>query len=271
MNGLGSFAYTLAGGCFTAALLMSLREIAGRQIYYYWISLMLIAGTLSITVLLAVRWIEIGQGPFLTLYEILISSLFGLGWVLSVAYVSYPHVRVAAPIALGVVVMLYLWASTTNQGYIPLPPTYSTPWLWVHVITGKIFLGCCLVASALAVMLMLPTRLTTAYLSARVLGRAYLIGQTWRWFAAAFLFHSAMLIAGAVWAQDAWGRYWDWDPLETWAFATWLVMAFGLHARTALRLDQRVGSMLIVAAFVLAFLTFFGVPFLSLSPHQGAI
>jgi hypothetical protein len=49
------------------------------------------------------------------------------------------------------------------------------------------------------------------------------------------VFDTLMLIVGAVWAQDAWGRYWAWDPLETWAFASWLALAAALHARATLR------------------------------------
>ena len=152
-----------------------------------------------------------------------------------------------------------------------LPPTYSTPWLWVHLVTGKVFLGCCLIASCLAVMLLLPNKLTERYFAIHNMDRANLYGMAWRWLAVAFVFHSSMLIAGAIWAQDAWGRYWDWDPLETWAFTTWLFMLIGLHARGAMKISQRQGSVIVISVFILAYLTFFGVPFVSLSPHQGAI
>jgi len=80
-----------------------------------------------------------------------------------------------------------------------------------------------------------------------------------------------MLVAGAVWAQDAWGRYWAWDPLETWAFVTWLTLAGFLHARASLKLAPAAGAAMIMAVFVVAFLTFFGVPFVSMAPHKGAI
>ena len=80
-----------------------------------------------------------------------------------------------------------------------------------------------------------------------------------------------MLIAGAVWAQDAWGRYWNWDPLETWAFATWVAMVAALHARIAFRMPESVGYGLVAGVFVLAFLTFFGVPYVSTAAHQGAL
>jgi hypothetical protein len=85
----------------------------------------------------------------------------------------------------------------------------------------------------------------------------------------AFLFESMMLLTGAIWAQDAWGRYWAWDPLETWAFLTWLALAFGLHLKIWLRPPAVVWSGMVTAVFVLAFVTFFGVPFVSDVPHKG--
>ena len=87
----------------------------------------------------------------------------------------------------------------------------------------------------------------------------------------AFVFETLMLIVGAVWAQDAWGRYWGWDPLESWAFVTWLALAATLHARLAFRLSPRAHALWLGGVFVIAFLTFFGVPFLSETPHKGAI
>ena len=93
----------------------------------------------------------------------------------------------------------------------------------------------------------------------------------WRFMMAALVFESLMLIAGAVWAQDAWGRFWAWDPLETWAFVTWLTLAGAVHARITWRVGPRQGAVLIAVVFVVAFLTFFGVPFVSLAPHKGAV
>src|SRR5512134_3521076 len=101
--------------------------------------------------------------------------------------------------------------------------------------------------------------------------RERLDAVAWRVMQVALLFESLMLIAGAVWARDAWGRYWAWDPLETWAFLTWLLLVTGLHARRSLRLSPATGAGLVLAVFALAFLTFFGVPFVSVAPHKGAV
>jgi ABC-type transport system involved in cytochrome c biogenesis permease subunit len=105
----------------------------------------------------------------------------------------------------------------------------------------------------------------------RMPGDAALDALAWRFMLAALVFESLMLIAGAVWAQDAWGRFWAWDPLETWAFVTWLALAAAVHARITWRVGPRQGALMIAAVFVIAFLTFFGVPFVSLAPHKGAV
>jgi len=94
----------------------------------------------------------------------------------------------------------------------------------------------------------------------------------WPVFALAFIGHSFMLIAGAVWAHSAWGRYWAWDPLETWSLITWLSMGLLIHARvTSRHLPQVLAWASVIAVFALAFLTFFGVPFVSMAPHKGVM
>ena len=92
-----------------------------------------------------------------------------------------------------------------------------------------------------------------------------------RFAAFAFVFDTLMLVVGAVWAQDAWGRYWGWDALESWAFATWVALEALLHARATLRPSPEQHGAWLAGVFVLAFLTFFGVPFISTTPHQGAL
>ncbi len=257
--------------CLLAAGWLSVMEPLRQRDFAGPIAVLLLGAITCVALLIADRWLSIGQGPFITLYEILISGLFGLALVYGIAYWRCPEIRVGAPVALAVLLLLLLWSGRVSTGVTLLPPTYDTPWLWAHLAAGKLFLGCCLVAASIAVLLVLPLAWRRALLAHGSLREEVLEQHAWRWLLAAFVFHSAMLLAGAVWAQDAWGRYWDWDPLETWAFVTWLTMAFGLHLRTSRRAGRRLGPAIVVASFVLAFLTFFGVPFISLSPHQGAV
>ena len=218
---------------------------------------------------IGLRWQQSGQGPFLTLYEILVSNLFSLGLFILLAIRIVPAARPALSVALPMLAILGIWVIFVPAEVTPLPPTFDNPWLWAHVLTGKLFLGAALVAAALSLRLLGRARGEPDMASACT--AEVLDAQVWRFAALAFVFDSAMLVAGAAWARDAWGRYWAWDPLETWALLTWLALGLVLHARVGLRLPRWCGWAGMCVVFVLAFLTFFGVPFLSIAPHKGVM
>ena len=263
----------LVGGalCYAGAALIDVRATLlkkprGRQV----IGLMSL-GVVLLALTIAERWLRLGYGPFLTLFEVLLSNLFSLGLIYAVVYWRFPIVREGAVVAFSTPLLLFSWALWVPRAGSYLPATFENPWLWVHVGTGKVFLGICLVAFSLAgvLILRLSPRLR-AHLGAGP-GEVVLDDYAWRFLTLAFVFHSLMLIAGAVWAQDAWGRYWAWDPLETWAFMTWLLMASSLHARLTFEIPPWSGWLMIAVVFILAILTFLGVPFLSQAPHKGAV
>lgn len=210
---------------------------------------------------IGLRWAASGQGPFLTLYEILLSSAFSLGLVLAVARVLSPRADFTTVPVLSILAGLGVWALTASRDVVPLPPTFENPWLWVHVTAGKLFLGACLLAAAGSLTLAIEG---AAADDARD-------GFVWRAARVAFLFEGVMLWSGAVWADDAWGRYWGWDPLETSALFTWLALGALLHARLAFALPSWAARVWMCSVFAAAVLTFFGVPFLSLAPHKGIV
>ena len=220
---------------------------------------------------IALRWARIGHGPFLNMFEILASSLFSLGIAWRAASWRIPPLRGSAPVVLSLLALLSAWLLAVDPVDTHLPPTYEMPVLWFHVALGKVFLGCALVATGLAGVVLARASERGKRWFERMPGDAALDALAWRFMLAALVFESLMLIAGSVWAQDAWGRFWAWDPLETWAFITWLALAAAVHARITWRVSPRTGALLIAAVFVIAFLTFFGVPFVSLAPHKGAV
>ncbi|MCU0941824.1 MAG: cytochrome c biogenesis protein CcsA [Hydrogenophaga sp.] len=223
------------------------------------------------TASLSMRWSALGHGPFTTMHEILSSNLWSLSLVLLVSWWVVREVRPVVMVAMPVLLVLAFWLLMAPAGAGHLPATYDTPLLYIHTVVGKIYLGLLLVAVALGgVPLLRKTdwghrRFSAAPDDARLDQMAH------RFAAFAFVFDGLMLIVGAVWAQDAWGRYWAWDPLETWAFFTWLALATALHARATLRPAPALFGAWLLGVFTLAFLTFFGVPFLSTAPHKGAI
>jgi ABC-type transport system involved in cytochrome c biogenesis permease subunit len=220
---------------------------------------------------IAMRWLRLGHGPFLNMFEILASSLLSLGLAWRIASWRLPVVRGSAPVALTLLAVMAAWLLTVNPVDTHLPATYEMGIMWFHILLGKIFLGCALVATALAGVILARTKAWGRARFERMPADATLDALAWRLMLAALVFESLMLVAGAIWAQDAWGRFWAWDPLETWAFITWLALSAAVHARLTWRLGPRAGALMIVAVFVLAFLTFFGVPFVTLAPHKGAV
>jgi ABC-type transport system involved in cytochrome c biogenesis permease subunit len=229
------------------------------------------AALLLHTLALATRWQALGHGPFTTMHEILSSNLWSLALVVFLASAVLREARGALSLAVPALLTLAAWMLLADARPGHLPPTYATPLLYVHAVVGKLFLGLLLVAVALAAVPVLR-RLgwATAHFAA-LPGDKRLDELAHRFAAYAFVAETLMLIVGAAWAQDAWGRYWAWDPLETWAFLTWLALAAALHARATLRPAPAVFGLWLAGTFALAFLTFFGVPFLSTVPHKGAV
>jgi cytochrome c-type biogenesis protein CcsB len=143
---------------------------------------------------------------------------------------------------LGPVVVLLGLAETviyTQAGQ--LPPALQSYWLAIHVTSITLATGAFVVAALLSVVYLLAdrhARRTAAGLPSRagpifrVLPAPKVIDQlAYRTVVFGFPLWTFGIIAGAIWADEAWGRYWGWDPTETWAFITWVVYAGYLHAR----------------------------------------
>lgn len=232
---------------------------------------LLLAGLALHTLSLGLRWDRLGHGPFLNMFEILSSNVWSLLLVFSVAYWRVPALRPSAAVVMPILFIMMGWLMLTHPGEGHFPPTYHTVWLYIHIGLGKVFLGAVLVAVGIAGIILLRSAGIGTKRFARLPDDRRLDELAYRFMALGLIFESLMLVAGAIWAQDAWGRYWAWDPLETWAFITWLTLAFSLHLRFATKVTPRAGAIMVVSVFVVAFLTFFGVPFISTSPHKGAV
>jgi len=253
--------------CYAAGLAFAVADIAAGRTGGAKIVIATSGGVTLLGIAIIERWIRYANGPFYTLFEILLSSLFSLGLIAVLCYLLAPLTRIGAAVTLLVLFMLGLWTLNVPAGPSPQPATYDSIWLWVHVGVGKVFLGVLLVAVGMAGSLLVARAWLSR--SGSVRSPEHVDELSWRLVAIAFVFHSLMLIAGAVWAQDAWGRFWAWDPLETWSLITWLVIGAGLHLRLTYGLPRDYGRLYILVVFALAFLTFFGMPFTSLAPHKG--
>ena len=140
-----------------------------------------------------------------------------------------------APIVLG----LGLCATVLYTAAGPLVPALHSYWIWIHVTAMTLAIGAYILAAVLTVLYLFADRharrggATDTGFGAilhRLPGAEALDRLSYRTAIFAFPIWTFGIIAGAIWADQAWGRYWGWDPKETWAFITWVVYAGYLHA-----------------------------------------
>nr|YP_010643696.1 cytochrome c heme attachment protein [Saxifraga viscidula]YP_010644036.1 cytochrome c heme attachment protein [Saxifraga yarlungzangboensis]WBQ57273.1 cytochrome c heme attachment protein [Saxifraga viscidula]WBQ57613.1 cytochrome c heme attachment protein [Saxifraga yarlungzangboensis] len=112
----------------------------------------------------------------------------------------------------------------------------------------------------------------TAFLSHRNYYKYQLIQQLDDWgyrvISLGFIFLTIGILSGAVWANEAWGSYWNWDPKETWAFITWTIFAIYLHTRTKENLQGENSAIVASMGFLIIWICYFGVNLLGIGLHS---
>ena len=140
-----------------------------------------------------------------------------------------------------IVLALGLCATVLYTAAGPLVPALHSYWIWIHVTTMTVAIGSYIVAAVLTVLYLIADRHTRRNAAGPWAGLGAVLHRlppadaldrlSYRTVIFAFPIWTFAIIAGAIWADQAWGRYWGWDPKETWAFITWVVYAGYLHAR----------------------------------------
>nr|AKZ21757.1 cytochrome c biogenesis protein [Teucrium canadense]QJQ73649.1 cytochrome c biogenesis protein [Teucrium ornatum]QJQ74247.1 cytochrome c biogenesis protein [Teucrium omeiense]QJQ74333.1 cytochrome c biogenesis protein [Teucrium simplex] len=112
----------------------------------------------------------------------------------------------------------------------------------------------------------------TSFFSPRNYYRLQLIQQLDYWgyrvISLGFIFLTIGILSGAVWANEAWGSYWSWDPKETWAFITWIIFAIYLHTRTNIKFKGTNSAIVASIGFLIIWICYFGVNLLGIGLHS---
>jgi cytochrome c-type biogenesis protein CcsB len=220
---------------------------------------------------LVLRWVEsyrqgIGHAPLSNLYESLIFFAFALAVLFLLIERRYQNRMLgifAMPIAFLAMAYASLSPGITDQ-IQPLIPALKSNWLIAHVITCFIGYAAFGIALGIGVMYLIKQRdpsnkgaFLSLFPSLEILDE--LILQLVKF---GFLFLTLGIITGAVWANSAWGRYWGWDPKETWSLITWLVYATMLHFRVFLSWRGKIFAIFSIIGFLAVLFTYFGVNYL---------
>ncbi len=223
------------------------------------------------TAAIVARWIRIDHLPVGSTFEMLSANIWGLMAAVVVAYWINPRLRAFAAIALPIIIIIMGWMMLAPQDASSLPPSYKTVWLFIHIGFIKLFLGSVFVALGISGIVLLRAADIGRARFARLPPDSSLDDTAYRCMALGLIFDTLGIVAGAIWAQDAWGRYWSWDRLEVWSLVTWLSIALTLHVRRPFRTTPNTNALLVIATWLIAFFTFFGIPFVSQALHKGMI
>jgi cytochrome c-type biogenesis protein CcsB len=255
---------------------------------------------------LSSRWLENGYFPLSNLYESLMFFIWGITaiTILIEKTVAISLIgAVTTPLSMFVVAFATLSLPEGMQKAAPLVPALKSNWLMMHVSIMMLSYSTLITGSLLSILFLVLTlgknvslqgnslgstnsqevdirNMSIAVLEASIPIQSKLIvsdslslletldNLSYRIIGLGFPLLTTGIIAGAVWANEAWGAYWSWDPKETWALITWFVFAAYLHARITKSWQGKRPAILASIGFVVVWICYLGVNFLGKGLHS---
>ncbi|RJP71700.1 MAG: c-type cytochrome biogenesis protein CcsB [Candidatus Abyssobacteria bacterium SURF_17] len=227
-------------------------------------SRILLFSTLLLSGIIIVRTIEAGRPPYQSLYE----SVLWFSWSTTLAYLIVEK-RFGNIFAAGFTVSLIAAVSCLyaalgcDPAVEPLVPALQSDWFIWHVVIAFISYAVFVVAFSIELAYIALTGLFSPQKLMRYGMEPESAARFHRTVHQLVLFGFPLLtlgiVSGSAWAEQAWGRYWSWDPKETWSLITWTVYAVYLHAMTMARWRGGRASAINILGFVCIIMTFLGV------------
>ena len=265
-------------------------------------NLMILLANFTLFFILCSRWLVAGYFPLSNLYE----SLLFLTWILLTIYLYIEKKTnskligaLLIPLALFINGFANLTLSPEMQKSSPLVPALQSNWLMMHVSMMIFSYGTLIVGSLLCILFLIISRAKEVNLKSldnfsfplynvmldyyetnllsssneiSELGKLKLLESIDNWsyriIGLGFPFLTIGIISGGVWANEAWGSYWSWDPKETWALITWLVFATYLHARITKGWAGKKTAVIGSLGFFVIWICYLGVNFLGKGLHS---
>ena len=199
---------------------------------------MMVLGFLLLLVGVIARGISNGHVPWGNMYEFSITGALAFTGAYLIALRKHDLRWLGLFISISVLLTLGTAITLLYRDSAPLVPALKSTWLVIHVIaaiiSGGVFLLSNVIAGAYLYLDAMEKRGGRKPWAKRLPDLEVLDQLSYRLVAFVFPLWTFSVIAGAIWAESAWGRYWGWDPKETWAFITWVAYAAYLHARVTI-------------------------------------
>jgi len=268
---MGVMLFELALTFYFAATIVSVIELfKGTKITSRIILMLAGTGFAIHTISIIYRYVTAGHIPITNAHEA--TSFFSWCIVLIFFILQFRYrVTLLSSFIMPVVFVLMLSSSMLPREIKPLSPVLQSYWLGIHTILA--FLGNAAFALAFGIGSMYLVQ--EHYVKSKQLGGLFerlpslqtLDEINYRLITFGFPMLTFAIITGALWAESAWGSYWNWDPREVWSLMTWFIYAIILHARLAAGWRGRRAALLSILGFLTILIAFFGIKLLRKGLH----
>jgi len=270
--GITTFIYMFSSVIYLALFIFRMKKMGLLA------TVVTIIGLLVNTAGIGMRWLEsyqmgIGHAPLSNMYESLVFFTWSIVLLYLVVEFIYKNKVIGAfamPFAFGSMAYASLSPEFSDR-ITPLVPALQSNWLIAHVFTCFIGYAAFAVACGTGIMYLVKLRDkgdSPNSLLATLPPLKVIDDITHKIILFGFIWLTAGIISGAVWANSAWGTYWSWDPKETWSLITWFVYASALHARFTRGWGAKRIAWISIIGFLAVIFTYYGVNFLLSGLHS---
>lgn len=226
------------------------------------------AGLIMHGIAIVYRWWAIGHGPYIARYEVLSSIAWITLFIFFISIRIFPKLLPASIIVFPSVFLLVALSLFQNPEVKKLPPTLKSIWLVLHVIFYKIAFGTLVIALSFSFFYIFKKKGRGKWLQ-RLPAIEDIDVYAYRFAGFGFVFWAIAMLAGSIWAYQSWGRFWAWDPVETWSLITWLLFGIYLHLRRFFVWKGVRAAYLFMLCFLSSVVSYFFISLIESSVHSA--
>jgi cytochrome c-type biogenesis protein CcsB len=255
--------YLLSGIMFIYSL-VSRKAHAGKQA-----TVIASAGLILHTAALVMRWAVSGHPPYTQKYEIYSLSVWTT--ILLFATIGWRKVklRLTGIVIMPLSLLVMAISLSGNPAVNSLSPSLRGIWFHIHAISNALTAGTSILAIGASIIYIIKENREDLEFYKKIPSLAVLDEYAYKFAAFAFIFWSLTVVSGAIWANNTWGRYWAWDPIETWSLITWFMFGLYLHVRHFFKWRGRKAALLLCLCFFSSVLGLALLPVFIESIHSG--
>jgi cytochrome c-type biogenesis protein CcsB len=218
--------------------------------------------------LLIYLWIKNGYPPFVTKYEVLLTDAWLANLLFLIFYFKYSKIRASAFIVIGFIFILVFSSYFFKPKIINIPLTFDTIWFYFHAAFGELSVAMSIIAVSISIQYLIKKMKLKSALSQDLLILDLLDEYNYKFATFTYVLWTLQIVTGAIWANQAWARYWSWDPIEVWSLLTWLLYGLYFHMRRFQGLRGQQAALMFILCFVFTIITALFLPLVVNSIHS---